>query len=107
MRTFKFRVWNKVSKVLTQPHAVSDEIFSNPNLEIMQFTGLLDRNGKEIYEGDILKYYGEVVWIAQSASFRVNPTRDNADISFTESFLNIDDSEIAGNIFENPELLNK
>lgn len=72
--------------------------------EIQQFTGLLDRHGKEIYESDITNY-GEVIWIIQSASFRLNPSSNNIDLSFTESFLNYDDIEIIGNVFENPDLL--
>lgn len=73
-------------------------------LRLMQYTGLKDKNGKDIYEGDVLKDYGEVVWVEWSASFRVNPF-GNKDISFMESFANIDNAEIIGNIYENEDLL--
>ena len=73
-------------------------------LSIDEFTGLLDKNGMEIYEGDITNY-GEVVWIKQSAGFRINPSRKNDDASFTESLMNHDDILIIGNLYENPELL--
>jgi uncharacterized phage protein (TIGR01671 family) len=55
MRKLKFRIWNKTDKHLTQPHAISQELIENDNLVIMQFTGLLDKRGVEIYEGDVVR----------------------------------------------------
>ena len=73
---------------------------------IMQFTGLLDKNGKEIYEGDIIKYAG-------SMSVRTKDEADNPmkEISWNDRLscwnkpAGIISWEIIGNIYENPELL--
>lgn len=72
------------------------------NINLIQFTGLLDKNGKEIYEGDIVKFntFGgnemiyEVRWSDAKTGFK--PTR------LTKT--NQDEIQIIGNIYENPEL---
>ena len=76
-----------------------------------QFTGLTDKHEKEIYAGDILhyfqgdkRYFRTIQWFKNSFwSFQVN-----SENKFPISFLSenkLDDMEIIGNIFENPELL--
>lgn len=81
---------------------------------LMQSTGLFDKNGKEIYEGDIVKYKvdcntftEEVAYDKNYAGFGVMDA--DADIIFTfgELFADIDISslEVIGNIYKNPELL--
>jgi len=70
--------------------------------KLMQYTGLKDKNGKEIYEGDIVKGTGgefnEEVWEAGW-----NEDRDFIGWSITPQ--NCEDGlEIIGNIYENPEL---
>jgi uncharacterized phage protein (TIGR01671 family) len=74
--------------------------------EIMQFTGLKDKNGKEIYEGDILRaerwaFVWIVQWDEKKARFNciINKERKHND------FIPTTVVEIIGNIFENPELL--
>ncbi len=68
-----------------------------------QFTGLKDKNQKEIYEGDIVKYWGGIAPIVYDKyGFAIwNSDCDFFDINQPESI------EVIGNIFENPELLDK
>lgn len=77
----------------------------NKDLEIMQYTGLKDKNGKEIYEGDIVKspsFINTVEWDESNASFLFK-TDDPVFVGFSLS--EAYDFEIIGNIYENPELL--
>ena len=88
----------------------------NEDFELMQFTGLLDKNGKEIYEGDIVEYengFGEKKDVdGKPMKFEVRWDKDNACFFANEIFLsnymieeNDNRLEIIGNIYENPELL--
>ena len=95
-RTIKFRQWHPGYKNTVKPHMEEpiDWLPADRFGEWMQFTGLLDRNGKEIYEGDIVKPPNgkakQVIW----------------DYTYFEELnRHCKDVEIIGNIYENPELL--
>ena len=74
-------------------------------VELMQFTGLLDRNGREIYEDDVIKsggYRWVVRWGDNLGGYYLLSVE--SDIR-PDSYLRAQATEILGNIYENPELL--
>ena len=121
MREIKFRAWHKIDKYwiehdkLFQSGHTYQNPFSNSDLELLQFTGLKDKNGKEIYEGDVVCFkeffmdsdedekdlIGEIYF--ESGAFLINRKRQIHMFIWEES--DIKDMEIIGNIYENPELL--
>jgi uncharacterized phage protein (TIGR01671 family) len=78
-------------------------------LDVMQYTGVKDKNGKEIYEGDIIKWkdhifivkYFEKIGAFGFAFIADDGVEDFYDLSISDL------SEVIGNIHENPELLEK
>lgn len=92
------------------------EKFCAENFVIQQFTGLLDKNDKEIYEGDIVTYEagepnrndgsfykGKSVVKFENGAFWPRPIKEECEDSWYDYELK--DLEVIGNIFENPELL--
>ena len=85
MRDFKFRAWDKVGKVMYTglPHSYAGktgqddfpQVLKHPMIyDVMQYTGLKDMNGTEIYEGDVIlagyyKWKCKVVWDEKCARF--------------------------------------
>jgi len=74
---------------------------------LMQFTGLHDKNGKEIYEGDILPGQWIVMWWPEQAQFVLGNGSLNVNEAAKEEFVIglLNNDEIIGNIYDNPELL--
>ena len=123
----KYRAWDSAKKemfkdtfAITESGQVvvveQESVASSPDyvfvdhLVIMQSTGLKDKNGKEIFEGDILDYKGRkalVRWHGSYASFIYRfvdePHKRNAE--WKPLYLAYMKCEIIGNIYDNPELL--
>lgn len=87
-----------------------DEAFKNWEEEIIleQYTGLKDKNGKEIYEGDIVVYDGigyEYYWDEMLQGFNVRRADGNQRLYGSASYEAVKFGSVVGNIHENPELL--
>ena len=102
-REIKFRAWEK-DKMEYGVCPCQIDYYNQghePDCFLMQYTGLKDKNGKKIYEGDILlhedfkyrkqKVYGVMAWDETAAAFT--------------SFYPLFQFEVIGNIYENPELM--
>ncbi|MDU2048647.1 MAG: YopX family protein [Clostridium perfringens] len=125
-REIKFRGWDSVNEVMLPVESINfREGYVSLNegdnsltdtlemIELMQYTGLKDKNGKEIYEGDILSikiYSGDKVIVEgktvvefKDGCFGVIWGHDKAFLSLNSFFKA--KFEVIGNIYENPELL--
>jgi uncharacterized phage protein (TIGR01671 family) len=136
MRQFKFRAWNRDAKVMRYDigllpsnsnisiaHEESGWFWNPSKHEVMQSTGLKDKNGKEIYEGDIVEFdISERICrdseiIRAKVSFSMCEFNLKAISKFdTDNVGDYNHScggnglwsngiKVIGNIFENPELL--
>lgn len=137
MREIKFRVWDKALKYM---HICGENVhdscyydennnFYYYNLQngegsseygdyiLMQYTGLHDKNGKEIYEGDIIQHlywdcdetdYYKVEWDNEILGFVFKSTINNSYLALDDTYSD-DTGEyeivVIGNIYDNPELL--
>ena len=88
---------------------MNDYITVSPDeIELMQSTGLKDKNGKEIFEGDILKsnkYITSVFYERGAYHVKFRKTPNTTVIMNVISFIEKYKTKIIGNIYENPELL--
>lgn len=139
MREIKFRAWNKKNQrmsywgndfdYITRRHTGEIElIYANAggdpqtyidDFELMQFTGLLDKNGKEIYEHDLLYFKGQKVFCFYDDTRAIFSWAMVSEYDLWKlghspvgvfgidelSRENNDELEVIGNIYENPELL--
>ena len=120
----KYRAWlkkeQKMDNEIDHISWLEDEFYcigdgitymvSAEDLELMQSTGLKDKNDKEIFEGDILDYKGRkalVRWHGSYASFiyRFVDELQKRNTEWKPLYLAYMKCEIIGNIYENPEFL--
>lgn len=125
----KYRMWNEI---ISRLHSVDGLYFDREvvqykdevgvsrfikfkNTILMQSTGLKDKNGKEIFEGDIIRYNIDVVDIKRHPTLGFYTVLDGREGFFGDG-MSIDvfeedakefskTAEIIGNVYENPELL--
>jgi uncharacterized phage protein (TIGR01671 family) len=132
-REIKFRVWDKREKkmyeadffdnfyVINQGRVgiIKGDVFDDSssfyvdysdknNWEVMQYTGLKDKNGKEIYEGDIVSWFDDLGDHGQPFVIKYNEAQFLLTIPSEKLdgwYLGGKEIEVIGNIYENPELL--
>ena len=126
MREIKFRIFDKKNKKILEV----DTLFINEGMfkpvggdeysvynynnayysKLMQYTGLKDKNGVEIYEGDIVRYeFNKLNYRIEfvNAEFTARRFYQNIENLYPTEFDYGKECEVIGNIYENPELLNK
>ncbi len=96
-------------------YMVGGNVSEYPTIPIMQFTGLKDKNGNEIYEGDILsstELDADIVveWLAEDAYWSCKDAHDGEEYGLLSmTYIHKSNKKTAysviGNIYENPELL--
>ena len=120
----KFRAWDKIKSEMRQPFGVQfngdawapiGPRFAE-DFVLMQFTGLQDKNGKEIWEGDVVSWEwekikglkGDPAFVTMETIFEDDKRGQTGWIAKNKGgFLCFVDStcEVLGNIYENPEIL--
>lgn len=123
MREIKFRAWDVFYKKFTYSHDCGSDAIDNRlasffgivegaraskrDVPVMQFTGLKDKNGEEIYEGDIIGEAGCAYKVEfKDGIFCIGGATEPAIYWIWARSRKGIVTEVIGNIYENPELLN-
>lgn len=125
MREYKFRLWDKEKEIMLDVEKIDfddcyyggemyvnttdgSDYWNNELYSLMQYTGLHDKNGKEIWEGDIVKSFFVDTDEAGNEIYKYYIIEVKYDEVLCEynidKFMNL---EVIGNIYENKELLNE
>jgi uncharacterized phage protein (TIGR01671 family) len=120
-REIKFQVWDQDAKKMWTWEDINKadqegilcflDMLEEDQFIPRQFTGLRDKNGKEIYEGDIIRakngvQIGTVIWVESDCKYVVRWTKDNpTKMVYDSNMSSAQWGEVIGNIYENPELL--
>ena len=109
----ELRYWSLDEKIQTMEDPDPIELRELDAIE--QFTGLLDKRGVEIYEGDILQWYcqttkeywiGSVVWLEHAVAYGFNHKHLTWRFDSTDYVGKSFEFEVIGNVHENKDLLN-
>jgi len=101
-REIKFITYIKERQYMSKPWTLDEEFPTEEKVIYRQFTGLKDKNGKEIYEGDLLKLDEKENWVYPI----VEVIFDSAEFTTKITSLNkLGEVEVIGNIYENPGLI--
>jgi len=108
-REIKFRAWDTEEKRMFIPIFYVDDAGFIDKRVFMQYTGIHDKNDKEIFEGDIVQWENgrkcEVYWFSSPAHNGWDLIAWNMKGKPNEDYCLWEGLEIIGNIYENPELL--
>lgn len=100
---YLFTIWEEAYILWGMTNCIPDMTEVIPET-VGQYTGLKDKNGKKIFEGDIVQdniIFGEVAWDDKTASFIIDDIQDGYQ-GYSDWIHKI---EVIGNIHSNPELL--